>query len=100
MTGPDTEGYRDAMRHSRQCMSGQHPECGHVAQVGVDFREAGRVTVIPCICSCHSTCLLTGRGPMVSRAIWVGLCTCAGEDPAEARIAEVERRWRNGPAAS
>jgi hypothetical protein len=78
-------------------MTGKHPECGHVAKIGVSFWEGGRLTLSPCICHCHSTCLLTGRGPMVRRAIWAGLCTCDGEEQAEARIEAIERRWRNGP---
>jgi hypothetical protein len=44
-----------------------------------------------CRCGCHSACALAGRLPLVSRAIWVGLCTCPGTELAEARLAEAER---------
>jgi hypothetical protein len=35
------------MRHSRECMTGQHPECGHMAKIGVSFWEGGRMTLSP-----------------------------------------------------
>jgi hypothetical protein len=44
-----------------------------------------------CRCSCHSACALAGRLPVVSRAIWVGLCTCPGTELAEDRLDQAER---------
>ena len=59
-----------------------------------------------CRCDCHSTCLLTGRGPFVSRTIWDGLCTCPGADLAADRLdaaqqdgpdyGDFARQWHEG----
>ena len=84
-------------------MTGAHSDCGHIGSIGYGFWDCGHVSVAVCRCRCHSTCLLAGRGPFVSRAIWVGLCTCDGEELAEARLDEAQRDapqwpWRNAGA--
>jgi hypothetical protein len=89
---------------SRSCMTGIHADCGHVGSIGYGVWDGGRVSVTPCRCTCHSACLLAGRAPFVSRAIWVGLCTCPGTELAEATLdeaqrdapdfSEFERQWR------
>ncbi len=72
-------------------MTGTHPDCGHVGSIGFSFWDGGRVSLTICRCSCHATCLLTGRGPLVSRAMWAGLCTCPGTDLAEAKLDAAQR---------
>jgi hypothetical protein len=77
-------------------MTGAHEDCGHLGH-GRLLRHDGRVALVLCRCGCHSACALAGRLPVVSRAIWVGLCTCPGTDLAEARLAEAERDAREVP---
>jgi hypothetical protein len=59
----------------------------------VRLRSLGRPSEV-CRCDCHSTCLLTGRGPFVSRAIWDGLCACPGAELAADRL---DAAQRDGP---
>jgi hypothetical protein len=76
---------------SRSCMAGTHVECGHVGSIGYGFCNGGSPMLLLRRCSCHPSCALAGRLPLVSRAIWVGLCTCPGTDLAEDRLDQAER---------
>jgi hypothetical protein len=71
---------------ARQCLAGRHTECGHFSGIGYGPRKGARLWLGVCQCSCHSTCLLTGRGPFVWRAIWDGLCDCPGADLAAEKL--------------
>jgi hypothetical protein len=76
---------------SRQCLTGTHVECGHYSGFGHDHSVRGRQLLGVCGCECHSTCLLTGRGPFVYRAMWDGLCDCPGADQAADRLDAAQR---------
>jgi hypothetical protein len=76
---------------SRPCLAQRHVECGHYASFGYGLWDGGRLSLAVCRCDCHSTCLLTGRGPFVSRAIWDGLCTCPGAELAADALDQAQR---------
>jgi hypothetical protein len=76
---------------SRSCLTGTHEDCGHLGSTSYDLWDGGRPSLLLCQCGCHSTCSLAGRLPLVSRVIWVGLCTCPGTELAEDKLDEAER---------
>jgi hypothetical protein len=76
---------------SRSCLAGAHDGCGHLGSFALGLWDGGRVALVLCQCGCHSVCLLAGRPALVSRVIWVGLCTCRGTELAEDRLDEAQR---------
>jgi hypothetical protein len=72
-------------------MTGIHVDCGHLGSFGFGFWNGGRPMLLLCKCRCHQACALATGLPLVSRAIWVGLCTCPGTELAEDRLDEAER---------
>lgn len=85
-----SEGRPGGPLWSRECLTGAHVECGHLCGFGHN-RVRGRQLVGVCGCDCHSTCLLTGRGPFVYRAMWDGLCDCPGAEQAADRLDAAQR---------
>ncbi len=82
---------------SRSCMTGAHEDCGHLGHIGRALWDGGQPALVLCRCGCHSACALAGRLPFVSRAIWVGLCTCPGTELAEGKLDEAEREAPDFP---
>jgi hypothetical protein len=89
---------------SMSCLAGTHAECGHLGAMTYGRRDAGRPSLVLCQCGCHSACPLAGWSLVVSRAIWEGLCTCAGTELAAVKLDgarrdapdfdEFKRTWR------
>ena len=97
MTGyPGQEGGPGSLFRSRLCVSEAHESCGHLGR-GRMLSHDGRLVLMLCRCGCHSACALATGLPLVSEAIWVGLCTCPGTELAEARLAEAEREAPDFP---
>jgi hypothetical protein len=82
---------------SRSCRTGKHEDCGHLGHTAFDLSDRGRPVLDLCRCDCHPTCPLAGRLPFVSRAIWVGLCTCPGTELAADKLDEAARETPEFP---